>query len=918
MNMSSFPKEIRGYRPIGLCGQGAYGQVWLVQDFSDRWFALKIIYKRALGGDWKREYNGLVTYHQKVKRHPNLIEIYHIEDSDAFFYYTMECADNFGDENEYIPSTLENWIQRFGKLGPESVENVFDQILDGVEALHEAGVIHRDIKPDNIIFVNHIPKLSDIGLMTSMSQSISLVGTQPYLPPEVISGNSKTEESSSIDLYAVGKSIYRAFSGDTPDNFPKVNVEILSDKKCKKLNKLVKIACHPKTYARFSNIDSFRTALLKGVTFKTILFSFWAFIANILSNIFFYPISFCKMLWRNDFARNLLIILFFIAILFSLSGYIEEFYFNYLGHQDYYNALTTEERKVYNKMLAERMNAQEKRNLLAQKQNYEEALLNIKSESYFEGFKSASEVEVPRKRSLIYNERFWHFGSWVFRRKKNIAFAKGSIISGENGRNDMALRNLELPEDYEISFTLIEKSGIDSLKFIVYNIHDPADPDYPNNRRFYSWGFDAYGNFRDLKLKTMCSMHPPKIKIKPYIAGLKDNKRIEVSIIKKGQLVRIFCNGKLIYKPLNYMNNFKGGSFRMILESAIEVDNLSIYDITPRGFTGKILGSAFEEPDNKYLVYPNSVKKESYKYPYYENFMINNDNWRIIPRGSAVIKDGKFIPQRECILVFKHKLPANFKLNLDWKKKWYREYFEIRLLNKYSENSTFESILQENQGSIIRLNNYDTPCEIFDIYSKYGLKKLQSIQSCENNISLEKLFNYIKVNGKPALLYGVKEPKYLAFYFSPKCKNILLWLEISKTETIKNDYLYKKKINVSEMVQNINDSKFTKHPFFGHRYSNRFTNEYIGDAVNIELSEILQKAYENYIIQQAPVNLTAVKLFISSQLEKRKRTYGWGIDHHKKQIVSKLIVKFNLTLPKAKRLVEEYILEQKRISRSGK
>lgn len=386
MESPHFP-DIKGYTPICLCGQGAYGQVWLVKDFSNRQLALKVVSKRALGGDWKREYNGLVTYRQKVKNHPNLIEIYHIEDRESFFYYTMECADNMGDENEYIPSTLEHWVERFGKVGPESIVNAFDQLLDGVEALHEAGVIHRDIKPDNIIFVNNVPKLSDIGLITSMSQSISLVGTQPYLPPEVITGNAESKESFSIDLYAIGKSIYRAFSGNTPDNFPKVDADILADEQCKKLNKLVKIACHTTPYARFKNIDSFRNALLKGVTFKTILFSFWAFVINSVSNMFIYPTIFFKALWRNDFIRNLFIVLFFTLLIFSLSGYFKQFYFNFLGHQDYYNALTTEERKVYNKILAERMDAQEKRSKLAQKQNYEKAILDIKSEFSLEGFK---------------------------------------------------------------------------------------------------------------------------------------------------------------------------------------------------------------------------------------------------------------------------------------------------------------------------------------------------------------------------------------------------------------------------------------------------------------------------------------------------------------------------------------------------
>jgi serine/threonine protein kinase len=260
MNTSPFP-DIKGYTPVCLCGEGAYGQVWLVQNVTGRRFALKIIYKKALGGDWKREYNGLVIYHQKVERHPNLIEIYHIEDRETFFYYTMECADNMGKGKEYIPGTLENMVKEFGRINPDRIVNIFSQLLDGVETLHGAGVIHRDIKPDNIIFVNGVPKLSDIGLVTSLSKSISLVGTQPYLPPEVITGKNRLKDYSQVDLYALGKSIYRALSGNHPDEFPKLPMDILKDKKCRKLNNLVKNLCHTSPICRIQDIKAFRVIL---------------------------------------------------------------------------------------------------------------------------------------------------------------------------------------------------------------------------------------------------------------------------------------------------------------------------------------------------------------------------------------------------------------------------------------------------------------------------------------------------------------------------------------------------------------------------------------------------------------------------------------------------------------------------------
>lgn len=99
--MDNFPSEIHGFTPVCLCGRGAYGQVWLVIDAVGCYRALKIVSKSILG-DWEREFKGLKNYQTKVKPHSNLIQVFHIEDCGSFFYYTMEAADNLGDEQNYI------------------------------------------------------------------------------------------------------------------------------------------------------------------------------------------------------------------------------------------------------------------------------------------------------------------------------------------------------------------------------------------------------------------------------------------------------------------------------------------------------------------------------------------------------------------------------------------------------------------------------------------------------------------------------------------------------------------------------------------------------------------------------------------------------------------------------------------------
>lgn len=313
--MNTFPSEIKGYTPVCLCGKGAYGQVWLVIDAVGNQRALKIVSKSVLGGDWEREFKGLKLYQTKIKSHPNLIQIFHVADCDDFLYYTMECADNLGDEQNYIPSTLENWVKQWGALGVDTLLPVFDQLLDGIEALHDNGLIHRDIKPDNIIFVGAKPKLGDIGLVSSVSRTLSLVGTQSYIPPEFLTGEAK-ELKQSVDIYALGKTLYRAFSGQQPDCFPVVPHKLLINDGVKRLNALSKRACDVRPFCRIKSVGEFRSILHGNIgwgydikvflstSFQIILFPFrWLWIGII-------------SLWKNAWAR-ITVLLFIIIWLVS-------------------------------------------------------------------------------------------------------------------------------------------------------------------------------------------------------------------------------------------------------------------------------------------------------------------------------------------------------------------------------------------------------------------------------------------------------------------------------------------------------------------------------------------------------------------------------------------------------------------------
>ena len=273
------------YNLIAKCGRGAYGDVYVAKSLSGALVALKVIEKNIYS---KKEFNGLKYYCSRCGNSPYLTKIFHSGEEDSFFYYTMELADNLGDENNYIPATLANYLVDKKRLSPHIVRELALNLLSGLETLHHAGLVHRDIKPENIIYVNQIPKLSDIGLVSSVSATFSLGGTLGFIPPEKLK-SSTGSKSATDDLYALGKLIYCAFSGNTPDKFPSLPPDLILDEEVKRLNDVILIACNQISPLRFHSITQFRNALTTSVSRKRKILNFtWKYRYYCLISIILY------------------------------------------------------------------------------------------------------------------------------------------------------------------------------------------------------------------------------------------------------------------------------------------------------------------------------------------------------------------------------------------------------------------------------------------------------------------------------------------------------------------------------------------------------------------------------------------------------------------------------------------------------
>lgn len=254
-------ERITDYEILERCGRGAAGEVYLARTLAGSLVALKVVEKNSAA---ERELAGLRNY-SRLAPHPNLIRIFHIGESGDSLYYTMELADDCG-KGRYRPETLASRLEERKRLDVTEMTALMRKLLAGLAALHRAGLAHRDIKPENILFVGGEPKLSDIGLVRSVSQSLSLGGTLGFIPPERLRAGTGSQHAVD-DLYALGKVLYCCLTGLAPNDYPSLPPELLRDE-YRKFNAIVIVACNRNPALRFHSAAAFAASLSAGISVR--------------------------------------------------------------------------------------------------------------------------------------------------------------------------------------------------------------------------------------------------------------------------------------------------------------------------------------------------------------------------------------------------------------------------------------------------------------------------------------------------------------------------------------------------------------------------------------------------------------------------------------------------------------------------
>lgn len=202
-------QQIGIYTLLRKLGQGGFGQVWLAEKTSGsfRTFSKKVALK--LPHNEQVDFKSIekeANLWEQASGHPNVLPIIDADVIDGQIVIVSEFADG---------GSLADKLSATGKIPVEKAVEYTRGILSGLQFLHSKGIIHRDIKPQNILLQGDIPRLADFGISRMMNTntfSAAIVGTDAYMSPEALDG----ERSVQTDIWSVGVVLYQMIQGRLP------------------------------------------------------------------------------------------------------------------------------------------------------------------------------------------------------------------------------------------------------------------------------------------------------------------------------------------------------------------------------------------------------------------------------------------------------------------------------------------------------------------------------------------------------------------------------------------------------------------------------------------------------------------------------------------------------------------------------
>jgi serine/threonine protein kinase len=215
--MPRLPRKIGRYEIKGLAGKGSMGSVYVGSDPAEkREVAIKVCHLPN-DGDQERRRRARKAIHNEahcawVLRHPNIVQIYDDGEEDGEPFIVMEYIEG-GD-------TLRSYTSRQNLLPIKSILQILYKCAKALDYAHRKGVIHRDVKPTNVMLTpNNEVKIADFGLAYSASSSITqlmgILGSPRYMSPEQIQ---EEEITSRTDVYSLGIVAFELLTGRTPFN----------------------------------------------------------------------------------------------------------------------------------------------------------------------------------------------------------------------------------------------------------------------------------------------------------------------------------------------------------------------------------------------------------------------------------------------------------------------------------------------------------------------------------------------------------------------------------------------------------------------------------------------------------------------------------------------------------------------------